>query len=50
VQLFGALVGGLVAKRFGTDPIFGICGTGLVLTGVVTARRLIVLLDTHDPR
>jgi MFS family permease len=50
VQLFGALIGGLVAKQFGTDPIFGICGAGLVLTGVVTARRLILLLNTHDPR
>jgi MFS family permease len=50
VQLFGALIGGLVAKRFGTDPIFGICGGGLLLTGAVTARRLIALLNTHDPR
>jgi MFS family permease len=50
MQLFGALIGGLVAKRFGTDPIFGICGGLLVITGVVTARRLIRLLDIHDPR
>ena len=50
IQLFGALIGGLVAKQFGTDPIFAICGAGLVLTGVVTARRLILLLNTHDPR
>jgi MFS family permease len=50
VQLFGALIGGLVAKRFGTDPIFGVSGGLLVLTGVVTARRLILLLNIHDPR
>jgi hypothetical protein len=39
-----------VAKRFGTDPIFGVCGGLLVITGVVTGRRLIALLNTHDPR
>ena len=50
MQLFGALIGGLVAKRFGTDPIFGVCGGLLVITGVVTARRLIALLNIHDPR
>jgi MFS family permease len=50
MQLFGALIGGLVAKRFGTDPIFGVCGGLLVITGVVTGRRLIALLNTHDPR
>jgi hypothetical protein len=50
VQLFGALIGGLVAKRFGTDPIFGVCGGLLVITGVVTGRRMIALLNTHDPR
>ena len=50
LQLFGALIGGLVAKRFGTDPIFGSCGALLVITGVATARRLIALLNTHDPR
>ena len=50
MQLFGALIGGLVAKRFGTDSIFGVCGGLLVITGVVTARRLIALLNIHDPR
>jgi MFS family permease len=50
LQLFGALIGGLVAKRFGTDPIFGVCGALLILAGVVTARRLIRLLNIHDPR
>jgi MFS family permease len=50
LQLPGALIGGLVAKRFGTDPIFGVCGGLLVIAGVVTARRLIDLLNTHDPR
>ncbi len=50
IQIPSALLAGYVAKRFGTDPIFGVCGALLVFTGVLTARRITALLDIHDPR
>jgi predicted MFS family arabinose efflux permease len=48
-QMFGALLGGWIAKRFGTDTLFGFAGILIFVTVLATTRRLQMLLAKHLP-
>jgi MFS family permease len=48
-QIFGGLLGGWIAKQFGTDTLFGFAGILIFVTVLATTRRLQKLLATHLP-
>ena len=47
-QVPGALLGGWIAGRYGTDAVFSIAGTGMLVIAVTTARPLRRLLAPYQ--
>jgi MFS family permease len=48
LQVFGALFGGWMIKRSGTDLMFLVCGALITILGLVTARPLRTLIEEAE--
>ena len=48
LQIPGALLGGWIAGRWGTDTMFAVAGMGLLVTALITARPLRRLLAPYQ--